>query len=339
MADIFNDFKTSKKFLTDQVETCKVLVVGDAMLDRYYFGEVSRISPEAPVPVTRILKEKETPGGAANVAHNLALLGCQVFLATVTGCDENQGRLTNLLHEIGVSNKGLISINDRPTTTKLRVIGGHQQMLRLDFEENGPISVATDKKLRKYIEKSLSQGVKSVIISDYGKGLCIPALCQYIIRLGNEAKIPVIIDPKGANWKKYSQAFLVTPNLKELGEVLRKSIKNEDQTVTTSAEIILRRFRLNGLVVTRSEQGLSLITQDRQVHVPTWAQEVFDVSGAGDTVIAVLGAALAGGIELSDAARLANLAAGVVVAKVGTSAIKRQELIETIEKFKETRNT
>jgi D-beta-D-heptose 7-phosphate kinase/D-beta-D-heptose 1-phosphate adenosyltransferase len=286
------------------------------------------------VPVIRVLREKETPGGAANVANNLAQLGCKVFLAAVTGDDENRARLINILNQLSISDKGLISIEERPTTTKLRVIGGHQQMIRLDFEESSPLPPSTEKKLKAYIETSLSAGVDVIIISDYGKGVCTPALCQYIIKRGNEAKIPVIIDPKGINWKKYSQAFLVTPNLKELSEALRKPIANENKTVTISAETILKRFRLNGLAVTRSEQGLSLITKETQVHVPTWAQEVFDVSGAGDTVIAVLGAALAGGIDLPDAARLANLAAGIVVAKLGTVAVSNYELLTAMESGK-----
>jgi D-beta-D-heptose 7-phosphate kinase/D-beta-D-heptose 1-phosphate adenosyltransferase len=324
---MFNNYRAAKEFLSGKVKTCRVLVVGDVMLDRYYFGEVSRISPEAPVPVNRIIKEKETPGGAANVAHNLARLGCKVFLAAVTGEDENRRRLVNILSDLGITSEGLISVKKRPTTTKLRVIGGHQQMIRLDFEENSPLNLPADKKIRAYVETILTAGTDAIIISDYGKGLCTPALCQYIIKQGNEMKIPVLIDPKGANWKKYSQAYLITPNLKELGEALKKSVPNENKAITYSAETICKRFHLNALVVTRSEKGLSLIAQDEKVHVPTSAQEVFDVSGAGDTVIAILGAALAGKINLPDAARLANLAAGIVVAKIGTSAVSREELL------------
>jgi D-beta-D-heptose 7-phosphate kinase/D-beta-D-heptose 1-phosphate adenosyltransferase len=331
---VFNNYQASKKFLTSTIEKCRILVVGDVMLDRYYFGEVSRISPEAPVPITRVLKEKETPGGAANVAHNLALLGCKVSLAAAVGNDENRTRLVNILNNLGISDEGLAVIKDRPTTTKLRVIGGHQQMIRLDFEENSPLCTLTEKKLRSHVDKNISAGADVVIISDYGKGLCTPKLCQYIIKRGNDANIPVIVDPKGINWKKYSQAFLITPNLKELGEALRKPVANESGAVTLAAETISKRFRLKGLVVTRSERGLSLITPDEKVHVPTWAQEVFDVSGAGDTVIAVLGAALAGKINLSDAARLANLAAGIVVAKLGTAAVSRKELLWAMENLK-----
>ncbi|MDR1701766.1 MAG: D-glycero-beta-D-manno-heptose-7-phosphate kinase [Sporomusaceae bacterium] len=324
---MFDNYQSVQEFLLTEVKKCRVLVVGDVMLDRYYFGEVSRISPEAPVPVNRIFKEKETPGGAANVAHNLACLGCKVFLAAVTGEDENRRRLVNILSDLGITSEGLIALKKRPTTTKLRVIGGHQQMLRLDFEESSPVNSLAEKKIRAYVETILAAGTDVIIISDYGKGLCTPVLCQHLIKRANEANVPVLIDPKGVNWKKYAQASVITPNLKELGEALKKTVPNENKTVTVAAEMICKRFQLQALVVTRSEKGLSLITETEKVHVPTFAQEVFDVSGAGDTVIATLGAALAGGINFPDAARLSNLAAGIVVAKIGTSAVSREELI------------
>lgn len=329
---MFHDIDAIQDLLKENITKCKVLVVGDVMLDRYYFGEVKRISPEAPVPVTRIVSEKEVLGGAANVAHNLALLGCQVYLAGVAGFDENHTRLVRLLSDIGVSSDGLITGN-RPTTTKLRVIGGHQQMLRLDFEDTRWIPASLDKKLRKYIDETMQAGITCIIISDYAKGLCTPGLCQYLIRVANKVGIPVIVDPKGHNWKKYSEAFLLTPNLKELGEAIHKVLPNTDKAVILAAEKVRKRYHFSSIIVTRSEKGISLLDERQEVHIPTRAQEVFDVSGAGDTVIAVLGAALAGGINVADAAQLSNLAAGVVVAKLGTYAISRVELVTTISEF------
>ncbi|HWR38245.1 MAG TPA: D-glycero-beta-D-manno-heptose-7-phosphate kinase [Patescibacteria group bacterium] len=329
---MFQDVMAMDAFLQQKISRCRLLVVGDVMLDRYYYGEVRRISPEAPVPVTRVIREQETLGGAANVAHNLALLGCQVFLAGMAGRDENRVRLVRLLSDIGIEDGGLVD-GHRPTTTKLRVIGGHQQMLRLDFEDTRPLTPATDRRLRGWIDRTLAAGVDGVVISDYGKGLCTPGLCQYVIRCARQAGVPVIVDPKGANWKKYSEASLVTPNLKEIGEAIHKAVANNDKAVKNAADKIRKRLRLDALMVTRSEQGLSLVDDRLEVHIPTRAQEVFDVSGAGDTVIAVMGAALAGGIGLADAAQLSNLAAGVVVAKVGTYAISRQELSEAVKNF------
>ncbi|BBB91606.1 MAG TPA: D-glycero-beta-D-manno-heptose-7-phosphate kinase [Methylomusa anaerophila] len=329
---MFDNYALAAEFLASRVKDCQVLVVGDVMLDRYYFGEVKRISPEAPVPVTRVLSEKEVLGGAANVVRNLALLGCRVLLAGMTGQDNNRNRMTKLLADIGVEADGLITGN-RPTTTKLRVIGGHQQMLRLDFEDTRPVSPSAVKKLCQYVEQSIQAGVAAIIISDYGKGLCTPALCQCVIQAANRHKIPIIVDPKGDNWLKYSEAYLLTPNLKEISEAVRRPVTNSDKAVKLAADKVRRRFKLSGVVVTRSEKGLTLIDDAREVHIPTRAQEVFDVSGAGDTVIAVLGAALAGGLDLADAAQLANLAAGVVVAKLGTYAISREELVEAFESF------
>ncbi len=329
---MFENYSIIENFVHTAIRKSKVLVVGDVMLDRYYFGEVKRISPEAPVPVTRVLAEKEVLGGAANVVHNLALLGCQVSLVGIAGDDDNWVRLANMLNAIGVNAEGLV-IDNRPTTTKLRVIGGHQQMMRLDFEEVKPISQAADKKIRKQIDQAIAAGVTCIVISDYAKGLCTTSLCQYIIRTANKNNIPVIVDPKGDKWVKYNDAFLLTPNLKEISQVVHKQLKNTNQEIKTAADKVRRRFRLSGIIVTRSEKGLTLVNGEQEVHIPTRAQEVFDVSGAGDTVIAVLGAALAGRVPLADAAQLANLAAGVVVAKLGTYAINQAELIGAVKRF------
>ena len=319
-----------KRFIETDIDRCKVLIVGDVMLDKYYFGEVHRISPEAPVPITRVIKEKETLGGAGNVAHNLALLGCATLLAGVVGQDEHRTGLLRLLDSKNICHEGLM-IKKGPTTTKLRVIGGHQQMMRLDFEEIHPIEQEIEDRLKAYIKIVIEQQVGCVIISDYNKGVCTPTLCQFIIECCTESNIPVIVDPKGSNWHKYMGASYITPNLKELNEAVHIEVPNHDEEIKRAAQSIRRKYHIKNIVITRSEKGLSLIGARRSAHIPTLAQEVFDVSGAGDTVIAVLGAALAGGLDPSDAAYLANMAAGVVVGKVGTYAISREELLATLE--------
>lgn len=318
-----------KDFVENSLDKCTVLIVGDVMLDKYYFGEVRRISPEAPVPITRVVKEKETLGGAGNVAHNLALLGCRTLLAGVVGQDEHRIGLLRLLNEKGINHEGLVAKNG-PTTTKLRVIGGHQQMIRLDFEETYPIDEKIEEELKAYITTVVPQQVGCVIISDYNKGVCTPSLCQFIIEYCAVQQIPVIVDPKGSNWQKYNGASYITPNLKELNEAVDADVANDDEQVKKAAQSIRRKYHIQNVLVTRSERGLSLIGSRRCVHIPTHAQEVFDVSGAGDTVIAVMGAALAGEVDFSDAAYLANMAAGVVVGKVGTYAINRKELLATL---------
>ena len=309
----------------ERIAEARLLVVGDVMLDRYYFAEVSRISPEGPVPVALVKDCKNTLGGAANVAHNLARLGCQVSLCGISGDDENRAILERKLTTLGIDATDLLKTG-RPTTTKVRVIGGHQQMLRLDFEETGATSRKQEKQLIGAIRKKLDSGVDAVILSDYAKGVCSSSLCRALIQACRQVNIPLVVDPKGANWKKYLGAFLVTPNVKELAEASRSPVFNDDFSIELLARTIRRRFAFDVLMVTRSEKGLSLFGEDRVTHIPTYAREVFDVSGAGDTVAAVMGAALAAGLKPGAAAHLANLAAGVVVAKLGTYAISAVEL-------------
>ena len=309
----------------EKIATSRVLVIGDIMLDRYYFAEVNRISPEGPVPVARVRETKNTLGGAANVAHNLARLGCQVLIAGVSGEDENRQILDRKFNALGICHAGLLKI-PRPTTTKVRIIGGHQQMLRLDFEETGKITRSVENRLLAYIARQLEGKVDAVILSDYAKGVCSPALCRNVIQACRQRRVPLVVDPKGSQWQKYKGAFLVTPNVKELGEASRVKVHNDDKLIVAVGAKIRQRFGFESLMVTRSEQGLTLMGADEPVHIPTYAREVFDVSGAGDTVAAVMGAALAAGLKMATAAHLANLAAGVVVGKLGTYAISAAEL-------------
>ncbi|MBQ4495565.1 MAG: D-glycero-beta-D-manno-heptose-7-phosphate kinase [Selenomonadaceae bacterium] len=317
-----------KSFVADGISSCKVLVVGDVMLDKYYFGEVTRISPEAPVPIARVLKVKETLGGAANVVHNLALLGCQTSIIGQVGRDNHGEIFLGKLKALGVDYSGMIETS-KPTTTKIRVISGHQQMIRLDFEDTGELDALATDELLKNFSASLPN-VDGVIISDYGKGVCTKKICREIIGACRAAKKFVVVDPKGDNWQKYFDATFITPNLKELNAILPKRIPNVDAQIEEAAQKVIDEFNLRGLVVTRSAEGLSLIDGDKVSHIKARAQEVFDVSGAGDTVIAVFALALAGKIDSAAAAYLANVAAGVVVAKVGTYAVNREELLNAL---------
>ena len=326
------ELQTLYDFVAERTHKCKIMVVGDVMLDKYYYGEVTRISPEAPVPITHVTGEKETLGGAANVAHNLALLGCQTSVAGYVGDDYHCDSLMAKLTAKGIDYKGLVSTN-RPTTTKLRIIGGHQQMLRLDFEEDDPIEAHYAARLQNYVEQKLSESLDAVIISDYGKGACTEAACQMIIKACHDHGVPVVVDPKGTNWLKYAKADYITPNVKEVNEILIDRIKNEDLQVERAAHYIMRKYKLKNVIVTRSEKGMSLVREQDTEHIPTRAQDVFDVSGAGDTVIAVFAMALAGGLKAKDGAFLANLAASVVVAKLGTYAVSQEELLTELKKL------
>lgn len=319
------------EFVTHGTEKCHVLVVGDVMLDQYYYGEVTRISPEAPVPITRVVKTKETLGGAANVAHNLALLGCQTDVAACIGADHHGGRLRALFDKRGIAIHGLV-VTGAPTTTKLRVIGGHQQMMRLDFEETEPVVGEDEERVFMVAQASIAEGAGALVLSDYGKGIVTPQLCAQLIEAAHRRGIPVVVDPKGGDWEKYRGADYITPNLKELNTVQVSPVKNVDEDVERAARYAMNRFGIHAMVATRSECGLSLVTETTAVHIPTKAQEVFDVSGAGDTVIAAFALALAGGIAPEKGAYLANLAASVVVAKVGTYAVSKEELLAALEK-------
>ncbi len=324
------DKTAMRDFISGHTGNCRVLVVGDVMLDTYYYGEVKRISPEAPVPVTHVIRQKDTLGGAANVAHNLALLGCRVSLAGFVGRDHHRDSLMEKLQDRAIDTEGLLQ-TDAPTTTKIRVIGGHQQMLRLDFEDAAPVADGYAEKVQDFVKKRMEQGLDAVVISDYGKGACTEVLCRGVIRACHDREVPVIVDPKGIHWEKYAGADYITPNLKEINQVLPEPIANRDEEIEKAARHIMKKFRIRHMVATRSECGLSLILEHEAKHIPTKAQEVFDVSGAGDTVIAVFALALAGGLRPEESAYLANLAASVVVAKLGTYAVSREELLNALQ--------
>ena len=317
-------------FTATRTARCKILVVGDVMLDKYYYGEVTRISPEAPVPITHVTGSKETLGGAANVAHNLALLGCQTSIAGFVGEDYHCQSLMDKFTARGIDYKGLIT-TDRPTTTKMRIMGGHQQMLRLDFEDAHDVSGPYADRLRNYVNQKLNESLDCLVLSDYGKGTLTEETSQLLIKAAHAHGVPVVIDPKGMNWTKYAHADYITPNLKEINQVLLEPIANEDTAVERAAHYVMRKYKLANIVATRSEEGLSFVNDQQSIHIPTKAREVFDVSGAGDTVIAVFAMALAGGLNPVAGAYMANLAASVVVAKLGTYAVSREELLDVLK--------
>ncbi len=310
----------------------KVIVIGDVMLDRYIWGSVSRISPEAPVPVVHVRKTSKRGGGAANVALNLKGLGANVFLAGLTGMDSARDELLASLKKENVDTSLVIPVPDRPTITKTRIIGSHQQMIRLDEEESCLSPASQEKSFLEGILKVLEEGSFDVmILSDYAKGVLSSGVCQTLIKEANSKQIPVLVDPKGLDFTKYAGATLLTPNLKEISDVLQCAPDDLD-ALFPKAESLRTKLRIDNLMITRGEYGISLLTGDRKEirHFPAQALEVFDVSGAGDTVLATVAGFITSGLSIDEVITLANVAAGVVVSKVGTVPIKRGELINAL---------
>jgi rfaE bifunctional protein kinase chain/domain len=299
----------------------RILVVGDVMLDRYWFGDVARISPEAPVPVVKVHKQEARLGGAANVARNAASLGVHTTLLSVVGQDEAGSQITQLLTEAGVQ-ANLHSDASIDTIIKLRVIGRQQQLLRIDFETPPSDAVLADKLANFH---TLIADYDLVILSDYGKGSLTHIAAM--IAAANAHNIPVLVDPKGDDYARYQYASVLTPNLSEFRAVAG-SWRDEDE-FRAKAEALRVHLNLQALLVTRSEAGMTLFTASGVYHQATLAREVFDVSGAGDTVIATLGAMLAAGETLPAAMAWANRAAGIVVAKLGTAVVLPEELWAT----------
>jgi rfaE bifunctional protein kinase chain/domain len=308
----------------EKLRKARVLVVGDVMLDRYWFGDVGRISPEAPVPVVKIDRVEERPGGAANVARNAAALGAEVSLLSVVGRDEAGTALRRLLRRERITTQ-LHTDTGVQTTVKLRVIGRRQQLVRVDFE-TPPGHEALASKLRDF--EKLLPTINAVILSDYGKG----GLTHIVrmIRMAREAGKTVLVDPKGDDYSRYRGASLITPNRAEFREVAGGWKSETD--LTRKANDLIRRLRIGALLVTRSEEGMTLYgPPGTRLHVPAQAREVYDVSGAGDTVIATVGVMLGSGAALDEAVRVANRAAGIVVGKFGTAVVRPEELFDTDE--------
>lgn len=305
----------------------RVLVVGDVMLDRYLFGDVSRISPEAPVPIVKVTREEERPGGAGNVARNAAALGAQVSLLSVIGRDEVGKRLRELIVKEGI-NASLWQDKSLATTRKVRVIGRQQQLLRIDFEQT-PSQEILMKKLGVY--RNLLNKCDVVVLSDYGKG-GLTHIAE-MIKVARLYKRRILIDPKGYDFSRYKNANVMTPNRSELREVIGPWSSEAD--LESKAQRLRRDLGLDALLVTRSEEGMTLFDNDGAYHEPAKAREVYDVSGAGDTVIATLAVMMAAGKGVREAMQFANHAAGIVVGKLGTAVVYPEELNRSMKSERE----
>ena len=313
-----------------QFEQSNVLVLGDLMLDRYLWGDVERISPEAPVPIFHVRRQSEIPGGVGNVVSNLVGLGATVTMIGVRGRVAAGERLIKLLENDKVQ-LHILTYSDRPTITKTRVVSHGQQMIRLDEEDILPLEEILRAEIVELVTTEASNA-SAIILSDYGKGLLhSQELVQSIITLANSRRIPIIVDPKGSNWEKYRGATCVTPNTKELEAVCGSSITSEAQLVEVMRTVLIK-YDLSWLLVTRGPLGMCLMGRtEAPIFIPTLARQVFDVSGAGDTVTATLGLCVGSGLPFPDGARVANLAAGIVVGKVGTQPIALLELQSSLD--------
>ncbi|HUH88436.1 MAG TPA: D-glycero-beta-D-manno-heptose-7-phosphate kinase [Pusillimonas sp.] len=305
-------------FPVEAVARCKVLVVGDLMLDRYWFGEVERISPEAPVPVVRVARREDRLGGAANVARNIVSLGARATLIGIVGDDEAGRQVDTLSRQEGIAAR-LVKDPVLPTTLKLRVMGRQQQLIRIDFEE-APAGNSLDQ-LHDEVAALINEH-DMLVLSDYAKGTL--ARVEGLIQAAHRAKVPVLVDPKGHAYRRYTGADIITPNRAEMTEAVgRWSTENE---LEERAQRLRQELSLEALLVTRSEQGMTLFTTEGRAHVDAQAHEVFDVSGAGDTVLAALAVTRAAGLPWVEAVKWANRAGGVVVGKLGTSVVTAGEL-------------
>lgn len=310
--------------LMEIIPTRNIMVVGDVMLDEYLWGSVRGISPEAPVPVVQIQSQTYALGGAGNVAANLVGLGSNVRLVGVVGADTQAARLFEILAELPRISMHLYPCQDRPTTTKTRILAHSQQMLRADREERHSISAEAECNILSCVQENLAN-FHACVLSDYAKGVLTDTLLTSLIALCNKANVPVIVDPKGHRYSRYHGATVVTPNMAEAN----LAVENEDAHMSLEqvVERLQREVGAAALLITRGPQGMSLFTPDSPpFHIPTRARVIYDVTGAGDTVVAVLALLLACGMDMTSAATLANYAAGVVVGKVGTAFVTIEEL-------------
>jgi D-beta-D-heptose 7-phosphate kinase/D-beta-D-heptose 1-phosphate adenosyltransferase len=306
-----------------------ILVIGDIMMDRFIWGKVSRISPEAPVPVVLVEKETFLLGGAANVVNNIHSLGGKVSLCGVVGDDETGQKIINKLTEMGIGTHGILVDQGRQTTVKTRIIAHQQQLVRIDRETTDPLRESTFRNLSEFLKRNVER-YHGIILSDYGKGLLTRELIRSTIRRAREAKKFVLADPKLKNFFLYKGATVVTPNTAEASAASGIPI-DDFSSLRKAGKILLKRLGCNVLVITRGEEGMAIFEPHQEpLLVPTVAKEVYDVTGAGDTVIGTMALALGAGSKVVDAANLANFAAGIVVAKVGTATVHQEELRKVI---------
>jgi len=314
----------------DRFPSTRTLVVGDVMLDHYIWGDVSRISPEAPVPVVNVTKESVLLGAATNVVNNVHALGGKVDVCGVIGHDEAGRQLTRMLRTQGIHTEGLIVESGRPTTIKTRVIAHSQQVVRFDRETKVGIDRDTHRRIFEYVKRQADDGLDAIVLSDYSKGVVTKDLVRDIVKLSKRKGLIVSVDPKVNHFGIYRDVTILTPNTKEASVGSKIEIQ-DDESLLRAGALLLKRLKCNAVLVTRGEHGMSLFERGGRVtHIPTVAREVFDVTGAGDTVISTLTLAMAAGADMVDAARLSNYAAGIVVGVVGTATVKPDELKQKI---------
>ena len=308
-----------------------VLVIGDLILDEFIWGDVSRISPEAPVPVVWVKRESFMPGGASNVANNLSSLGAHTYLAGVVGDDERGAILKGELEQKGIDISGITTDASRPTTLKTRVVAQHQQVVRIDKEKIEALSDAMISRIINYTKRIIGK-IDAIIVEDYGKGVITPKLLKQVVPLAKLHKKIISVDPKEEHLKYYQGITLITPNNHEASKAVGFEIK-DDTTLKKAGKAMLKKFKCKIVLITLGENGMAVFQKDETMkHIPTVAQEVFDVSGAGDTVIACYTLALAAGATPVQAAHISNCAAGIVVGKVGIAVITPEELIKRIKR-------
>ncbi|MCL1901550.1 MAG: D-glycero-beta-D-manno-heptose-7-phosphate kinase [Endomicrobia bacterium] len=322
--------------LLDYLESFKkqtILVVGDTMVDKFIWGKVARISPEAPVPVVEVTKETETLGGAGNVASNITALGGKAVIVSAIGEDNTGRSMIDMLKEKGINTDHLVFDIHRPTIVKTRIIATNQQVVRVDREIKGVFSHSTEAKIIKNIEELIPKA-GGVIISDYAKGVVSQKVLKKTISLSRKYKIPVTVDPKVENFKMYKGVTAMTPNTKEAIEGMNAKNIVTEQDIENLGKKILKMLKSDSVLITRGEMGMTLVQQNNKVTtIPTRAKEVYDVTGAGDTVISTMTLALAAKADLASAAEIANFAAGIVVGKLGTAVTNQEELKKTINEF------
>jgi D-beta-D-heptose 7-phosphate kinase/D-beta-D-heptose 1-phosphate adenosyltransferase len=324
--------------LFNRAKDVRVLVVGDLMLDEYLWGKAERISPEAPVQVVEVTREDVRLGGAGNVINNLVALGCKVTALSVIGGDDNGVLLQHAFTGKEVDVSGVFEDPMRSTSKKTRVVAANQQIIRIDRETKDSISAQFEERIIEFVNTRKNE-FQVILISDYAKGVVTPRILAGIIAIARRVNLPVAIDPKGTDYTRYRGASILTPNRKE-AEIAAGIIITDDESLKEAARTLLGQVDLDAILITRSEKGMSLFPRGGDViHIPTLAREVYDVTGAGDTVLAVLGLALACGMDFANAARLANMAAGIAVGKIGTSTVAPAEIIDAVSHDHRDSNT
>jgi len=311
--------------ILDNFKNKKVLVIGDIMLDKYIWGEVSRISPEAPVQVVNVLKETFEPGGAANVANNIAALNGNAFMVGIVGNDNAKNTLLEELKKRNINIDGIFIDEDKPTTQKIRIVGRSQQLLRVDYEKKEHIHKNIEMSIVQFLEKTIND-IKVVIISDYAKGVITQEICSRLIQMAKIHNKEIIVDPKPKHRDLYLNVDLITPNNAEASEMTNI----EDESILKIGSKLLKELNTN-VLITRGEKGMSLFEKDGNVtHIPAKSREVYSIIGAGDTVVATIGLAIASGASLKEAATIANIAAGIKVGKIGTASVSIEEIKKEI---------